>query len=266
MDNVVENNKPLNQASVKYILIFLMALDHIAHFLGEGHPLYLPFRIVSRLTGPIMAYFIAEGYHYTRDVKKYALRLFIFALISHIPFVLFEYNDYHTFLLVNGKASSDIYLYLSSINKTLIVHETSVIYTLLLGLLSIMLWDKARLPKWLKLIIQIVILWLSFFGDWSFGNVLFCLIFYFLKNDKKKMWLAYILVCLTYIFNIYFSANPFNMVLEPGFYLYRVGTLLVIPFVELLYNGKPGKKSFINKWFFYIFYPAHLLIIHFIFR
>ena len=34
-------------------------------------------------TAPIMWFFIAEGYFYTKNLKKYAGRLFFFALISH---------------------------------------------------------------------------------------------------------------------------------------------------------------------------------------
>lgn len=60
--------KPLNQVAIKYILITVMTLDHISGFLGESHPLYLPFRFVSRLTGPTMVYFLVEGYQYTRNL------------------------------------------------------------------------------------------------------------------------------------------------------------------------------------------------------
>ena len=42
--------------------------------------------IIGRLTAPIMWFFICEGYHYTRDVKKYMIRLGIFAVISHFAY------------------------------------------------------------------------------------------------------------------------------------------------------------------------------------
>lgn len=264
MNNEIKN-KPLNQTAIKYILIILMALDHISHYLGEGHPLYLPFRMISRLTAPTMAYFIAEGYHYTRDVKKYLKRLFIFALISAIPFSLFEYNDPLMFRLIEGQITSDKFIYFESINKTLIVNGTSVIYTLLLGLISIILWDKSNINKFLKVIITIGICWLSLFGDWKYIDVLYCLIFYFFRDNKIAKWSSYTCVSLLYIFDIAININPFALTINPKFCLYRIGTLLVIPFVEFLYNGKPGKKNFMNKWFFYIFYPLHLIILYLLF-
>lgn len=260
------DKKPLNQAIIKYILIILMLLDHTTHYLGESNPLYLPFRMISRLTAPTMAYFIAEGYHYTRDVKKYLKRLFIFTLVSAIPFSLFEYNYPFMFRLVEGQVVAEKYIYFASINKTLIVYGTSVIYTLLLGLIAIILWDKSKINKYLKIIITIGICWLALFGDWKYIDILYCLLFYFFRDNKIVKWSSYTCVSLLYIFDIVISENPFALAVNPKFCLYRIGTILVIPFVELLYNGKPGKKNFMNKWFFYIFYPLHLIILYLLFN
>lgn len=265
MDNSLEYKKPLNQTAIKYIAIIVMTLDHIAHYLGEASPLYLPFRFISRLTGPIMAYGIAEGYSHTRNVKKYVLRLFICALISVIPYSLDEGNDAILFKIVDGYATSQIFLYMASIDKTLIVYGTNVIFSLLLGLLMIILWDKAKLPKWIKVLITLVACWLALFTDWKYINVLYCLVFYFFRNNKTAKWLSYTAVSMLYIFNVYFTTNPFNPQPNIKFNLYRMGTLLVIPFIEFLYNGEPGKKSTINKWLFYIYYPLHFLILYFIF-
>ena len=66
-----------------------MTLDHVAWWLFPGYPraaLPLLMHIIGRLTAPIMWYFVAEGYHYTHDVKKYAGRLFLLALISHFAY------------------------------------------------------------------------------------------------------------------------------------------------------------------------------------
>lgn len=265
MNNSIENKKPFNQVTIKYIAIIVMTLDHLAHYLGESNPFFIPFRFISRLTGPIMAYAIAEGYRYTKNVKKYVWRLFIFAIISIIPYSLHDGNDAILFKIVNGYAPSHIFLYLVSIDKTLIIYETNVIFSLLLGLLMIILWDKSKLPMLVKIFITIGACWLALFTDWKYINVLFCLVFYFFADNKVAKWISYTVISLLYIFNFYFFTNPFNPQPEIEFHFYRVGTLLVIPFIELLYNGKLGKKSSFNKWLFYIYYPLHLLILYFIF-
>ena len=74
----------LDSNMLKLIAIAAMTADHIAWLLFPGYPtdpLPIILHIIGRLTCPIMCFFIAEGYHYTRDIKKYTARLFVFAVI-----------------------------------------------------------------------------------------------------------------------------------------------------------------------------------------
>ena len=77
--------KGLNTFSLKWIAIISMLIDHIGAVLL---PQYEGLRIIGRLAFPIFAYLLVEGFVYTKDVKKYLVRLGIFALISEIPFDL----------------------------------------------------------------------------------------------------------------------------------------------------------------------------------
>lgn len=82
-------NKLLDSNQLKIIAIAAMTVDHIAWMLFPGYPreaLPVIMHIIGRLTCPIMCYFIAEGYHYTKNIKKYTFRLFLFHLylILHI--------------------------------------------------------------------------------------------------------------------------------------------------------------------------------------
>ena len=109
----------LNRNQLKYLVIAAMLIDHIAWaFVPTASLLGQAMHIVGRLTGPTMAYMLAEGYHYTRNVKKYALRLGIFAVISWLPFSYFE--------------------------RGCIRPAFGVIYTLFLSLLAIWFWDKGK--------------------------------------------------------------------------------------------------------------------------
>ena len=83
-------NKLLDSNQLKIIAIAAMTVDHIAWMLFPGYPreaLPVIMHIIGRLTCPIMCYFIAEGYHYTKNIKKYTFRLFLFAFISHFAYI-----------------------------------------------------------------------------------------------------------------------------------------------------------------------------------
>ena len=82
--------KIMNRNHLKYLVIVLMFLDHFSYFFPPTNPLAFPIAFFSRLTAPVMAFFIAEGYYYTRDVKKYMKRLLIFAVISYIPYIYYR--------------------------------------------------------------------------------------------------------------------------------------------------------------------------------
>ena len=80
----------LNSNEVKLIAIIAMTIDHVTWLLFPGYQKIwwvMLLHAIGRLTAPIMWFFIAEGFHYTRNVKKYIARLFVFAVISH-----FSYN------------------------------------------------------------------------------------------------------------------------------------------------------------------------------
>ncbi len=120
----------LNRNQLKYLVIAAMVIDHVAWgFVATDSLLGQLMHVVGRLTGPTMAYFVAEGYSYTRNVKRYALRLGVFALLSWPAFVYFEYG---TLPLVRVDGSLRL------------IPDFGVLYTLLLGLLAIWLWDKGK--------------------------------------------------------------------------------------------------------------------------
>lgn len=74
---------------IKYLAIVAMTLDHIAYIFVEPQTLlYRLFLCIGTFTGPVMMYFLIEGYFYTHDVRGYAKRLLLFALLSQLPFSL----------------------------------------------------------------------------------------------------------------------------------------------------------------------------------
>ena len=90
-----ESRPGLDGEALKLIAIFAMTVDHIAYaFVDNGTLLAIFMHAIGRITGPVMFYLAAEGYHHTRSVPRYILRLAVFALISFLPFQLFVYGRF----------------------------------------------------------------------------------------------------------------------------------------------------------------------------
>lgn len=240
MESERKEHGVLNRNQIKWIAIIAMVIDHIAWAFVPT--VSLPGQImhfIGRLTAPTMAYFVAEGYVYTSNIKKYILRMGIFSIISWMPFVYFE-TGHLPIAFSDGNIHIEPYM--------------GVIYTLFLGLLAICLWDRAKWPKWCKVLGVIGLCVILVCGDWAFFNVLWCLFLYQYRNKPKQKWIAFsavgILCCVPMLFS------------EPWWaYLFMVGIYMVPFLMQFGYNGKPGSKHVINKWFFYIFYPLHLLLL-----
>ena len=226
----------LNRNQIKYLAIIAMIIDHLAWKMFDTASLVGQImHFIGRLTGPTMAVMVAEGYIHTRNVKKYALRLGLFALISWIPFSLYETGT--------------------------ITYQFGVIYTLFLGLMAICVWDRTNLPKWAKIVIVVLLCIISIFGDWPIFDVLWPLFLFIYRDDKKKKWLSFnIIICVEcglLIIPTALSGSPYALM--------QLGAFMVPIMFQYFYNGESGSKHPFHKWFFYIFYPLHLLILAYIF-
>ena len=76
---------------LKLFAMAVMLIDHVAYAWEIDRVsglAYLAMRIIGRFAFPIFAYMIAVGARHTHDIKKYLLRLFVFALVSEAPFDL----------------------------------------------------------------------------------------------------------------------------------------------------------------------------------
>ena len=231
----------LNRNQIKYLAIIAMLIDHLAWKMFDTAS--LPGEImhfIGRLTGPTMAIMVAEGYQYTRNVKKYAIRLGLFALVSIVPFCLYEYG----MLFAIGMGT------------------WGVIYTLFLGLMAICIWDRTKLPKWLKIVIIVVLCILSLLGDWPIFDVLWPLFLFIYRDNAKKKWLSFnIIICVEVALTTLMSMGGGNIFRN----FFQLGAFMVPIIFIYFYNGESGSKHPFHKWFFYIFYPLHLLILAYIF-
>lgn len=230
-------DKRLNSNHLKVIAIIAMTIDHFSNLIFPGfpaNPIAIFLHIIGRLTAPIMYFFICEGYYHTHNVKKYMKRLFIFAVISHFAYCFAFGINFIPF-------SSGVF------------NQTSVMYPLFISVLVMWLRDTdIEINKWLKHIIIFILVWSAFPADWSCIAVLAVMGMYRNRGNLKKQILIMMLwVSLYGIVSFFFVNKVYGII--------QLFVILVYPFLKR-YNGEKGKANWM-KWFFYIYYPAHLIII-----
>lgn len=238
--------KILNANIVKLIAIIAMTVDHIAWMLYPGYPteiIPVLMHIIGRITCPIMCYFIAEGYHYTKNVRKYTARLFLFAIISHVPYVLTSINfvDWHSF----------IPFYYGDV-----LNQTSVMWSLAWGLVMLRVANSNKMKQGVKTLLILLICLVSFPSDWSCIASLCILVFGTNRGNFKAqmLWM---------VFYVSIYAAVYFFALDKVYGLIQMAVVLAVP-ILMLYNGQRGNNTKINKimkWVFYIYYPLHLAII-----
>ena len=236
-----ERRGGLSASAIKYIAIIAMFFDHFAYlFLPHDSLSYGAIRFFGRITAATMCFFICEGYHHTHDLKKYFLRLGIFAFVSHFAFT---YAVYGTVLIMGTE---------------------SVIATLLLSLLAVHIVNCDKVDKALKLPSLLAVLYFASFCDWGMDAVLFTLAFEFARGNRGVQALAFLAVAFVrrLLPLLLASMNDFSVFTSRW---YILGLVLPVG-VIMLYNGERGggKHRKWSKWFFYVFYPAHLFVLGFI--
>jgi len=225
----------MNRNFLKYIAIIAMLFDHIAPKFFSGSPLiYFAMRFIGRLTAPIMCFFVAEGFYFTRSKYKYGLRLGIFALISQFAYTYFRKGTLLSYDLIT---------------------DWNVIYTFFIGFLVLFVYEKIinKVAKWIVIVLLLV---LSCIGDWMIIAPSWILFFYIFRDNKKKQFVVFTILAVLEVL----SCIPF--MISNG-ELWQVGVFFAIPLL-LLYNGQKGSANPIHKWAFYIFYPLHLVVLRII--
>lgn len=215
---------------IKMIAIVTMLIDHLG---AAIFPEQLWMRYIGRLAFPIFCYLIVEGFIHTKDVNKYGARLLIFALISEIPFDLAFY----------GTAIS--------------WEHQNVFFTLFLGLLSLIVisGNGVLISKIISVVLAMIAAW-SFGTDYGGAGVLLIVCFYLFRNNKWKSAIAFFVINFFFITRYSNFEYLWKYHLFWNFYIQDVAFLSILPIG--LYNGTRGYNM---KWFFYLFYPVHLLLI-----
>ena len=232
MEESVQKSRGFNASTLKMIAIVGMTMNHIGNVFWDQLPALG--RIITfapgGLTFPIMAFLLTEGYRHTRDFKKYALRLLLFAAVALVPFwwALF-----------------------SALN---------ILFTLFLGLVTIYLYDnmKNRSGFWVAFV---AITLVTVFCDWGLMGVPMVLCYHVISNPHKRVIIPALIPCVVMGMGTLTSAisSPAFILVDalPNLLYAFIGCVATVPLL-LHYNGEKGNAS---KYFFYAYYPGHLLLL-----
>lgn len=214
----------LNRDVLKIIILVSMTVDHIAYMFPVDLDAYMLMRTFGKLTAPLVALFIAEGFVHTRSRPDYFLRLAVFAAVSQIPF-----------RLAFGSEA-----------------ELNVMFTLALSVLFLMVWEAPRLGPWQKLLASILILAACSVGDWKYYMPAMVYLHY-----TRRFKFSYL---LPLVLMVMWEYGRGGVLFWPVLLMF-LGLLLALPVVQV-YNGQKGSGK--HKSFFYWYYPVHLLILFFL--
>lgn len=262
---------------LKVIAMTTMLIDHIGYLF---FPSMMIFRTVGRIAFPIFAYLIGVGYNHTSSLKKYMLRIFLFALVTQIPYSFFNRS------------------------LTFEPYNLNILFTLVLGLVFIHLINDSiqllkskvtikhlRIPLNVSFLLLILSIneYIKFVGygrglEYGWYGIVLILIFYYSKEQTMVLILNYILLTFAHAYyNIFFSLakrsqeSPLMYLMNSGgfifsyifsnkeeifnlsSYFFQGRSLMALFFIK----GLNREKFFVrlNPWVGYVFYPGHMTLL-----
>lgn len=238
------NRFEINRTVLKIIALVSMTIDHFGYIF---FPQVYIFRYIGRLAMPLFAYMIAEGCFYTRNRLKYFLSIFILGLICFFVYLIVENNLYINILLVFSFAILLIYLYdliikqIKGKDKYKIIKLFSSIFTFILIIFIAIFFSYSKI---------FTNNYINIHMDYSLFGILISFMSYL---SFKNKWIRIILFSISvFLCSLYFELYEHSV--QGQFY-----SMLSIPII-FLYNGKKGKYEL--KYFFYLYYPLHLVILY----
>ncbi|MCL2406297.1 MAG: conjugal transfer protein TraX [Defluviitaleaceae bacterium] len=274
----------MSSLALKLVAIITMTIDHIGvvyQSMWQYAGLANFMRGVGRIAFPLYIFLIAEGMRKSKNRQRYLAWLFIFAVISIVPFSLFR-----------GINSSGL---LATVQpRFLDVSTANILFELFLGALAIFLFDLCRkyitagrgvaghvvglaapiFCAYLAHLINVDYTWMGMAAIFATYYIMSFEDNKYLKNLPKEFWRYVRIVPITawaiYYYNIHLGSLMRQRIVLPATFgdvnlefSVFAAFALIAPLLILLYNGEPGNAKLRGpfKIWFYIYYPAHLLAI-----
>lgn len=239
---------------LKLFALIFMVLDHIGIFFA-GAPLWL--RYVGRLSFPLFLFCLVWSYHYTHSRVRFCLRLYVMGLFMAALgwWVDQQWPD------SGGLGGHNIFVPMLLVCLLISVLEQADRDKLRCGLLLALLLAVQLayfiVPRYVPQLRHISGNTLTglfpnlALHEFGFAFVALGVAMYFLKERPARLAAAYLAFCVWQ-----FS----NELLHAGWPPIQCVMFLALPFM-LAYNRRRGRGW---KWFFYLFYPAHMFILFYL--
>ena len=213
----------LGRELLKWIAIITMTVDHVGVIL---YPEFTVLRFIGRFSFPLFAYLLILGMEKTRNIRNYFARLFIFALISQVPFFLAL--DYGPFDSLN------------------------IFFTLSSGLLFVYFFKKSSVFVLVPVFASLVLP----FDYGIYGIAIIGCIFILKENTKFGVFL---LVLLNTLFLVPWNIQFLSISAIPFIVLHKNGSLNITK-----ETTEECTIPLWRKYFFYVYYPLHLALLYII--
>lgn len=237
---------------LKIIAVVSMTLDHAEKtfitqsFLTERFGMSMPgsyqllhaMSSIGRMAFPIYAFGIAQGCSFTKNRKKFLLRLLLFAVLSEVPFQLAFSGYLHFFRLP----------------------IRNVLFTLLMGALACFIFNffRQKHKAWIAFFPILAMMLLAEICGSDYGGIgILCVFLPYLFKDKKWKLASLAAMCL-----VLYVVQPYILNQSPVtvYGVMRVVMSLAGVALLALYNGEQGPKTKFSQLFFYAYYPLHLAL------
>lgn len=225
----MENARDISSSTLKLVAITCMTFNHAGYIFYPMMPqwAFLACIVIGGATYPTMAFLITEGYRRTSNVYRYMMRLFVFALVAQAPFWFF------------------------------LAQSGNVLFTLLVGLVLVHL-DHTLDNRMLFALAVVAGCALSYFCDWPIIGPAAVLLFEHLRDRAHgtviACWIIAACVAISIPTSLISIALPFYLAGVGGGVFGGIVTSLLLPRYQ-------GRRGFSIKYFFYIYYPAHIAIL-----
>jgi len=208
---------------LKWIAIITMTVDHVGVML---YPEFTVLRFIGRFSFPLFAYLLILGIENTRNIRYYFTRLFIFALISQVPFFLAL--DYGPFDSLN------------------------IFFTLSSGLLFVYFFKKSSVFVLVPVFASLVLP----FDYGIYGIAVIGCIFILKENTKFGV---FSLVLINTLFLVPWNIQFLSISAIPLILLHKNGSLKITR-----ETTEEVTIPLWRKYFFYVYYPLHLTLLYII--